>query len=253
MFVESNLMDAESIMTVAEGCDYIVHTASPVAGIVEVEDEDVVIKPAVNGTLAVMKAAQKSKVKKVVITSSIAAVGFGRTGGLTEKDWTDVNTEGLPTYDKSKTLAERAAWEFIAELPDDEKFPLVTINPANVFGPNVSTAPTSSFGFALALVQGHLPKPGLNWYETVMQHNSVDVRDVSQAHLEAVLRDEASDKRFILCAESESETEPAFYVGNRAVEVLGIKYTGHTKSMTDMKASMIATGCIEADNVAVQQ
>ena len=283
--VEADLMDKESIMTAAEGCEYIVHTASPVCDLSTVyENEDEIIQPAVDGTLAVMKAAQKNKVKKVVITSSTAAVAFDLESDkiFTEEDWTDINAERLPTYLKSKTLAERAAWEFIAELPDDEKMKLVAINPGIVTGPTISTSSESiNLGKNLLLgIMPMLPKLKISF---------VDIRNVSQAHLEAVLRDEADNKRFILCAETRDFIDFARPLekkfgkdypikarempkiipmimrfwnpqmalvykgwgkgcecsGNRAKEIMGIDYIGVEKSMMDMGESLIATGCIE--------
>lgn len=138
--VDADLMNEESILAAAEGCDYIVHTASPVCDVSKVYDnEDEIINPAVDGTLAIMKAAQKNKVRKVVITSSVAAIVGGHEDDsekvFTEEDWTDLSKDGLVTYYKSKTLAEKAAWDFVAKLPTDEKIPLVTINPAVVMGP----------------------------------------------------------------------------------------------------------------------
>ena len=285
--VNADLMNEESIMAAAEGCDYIVHTASPVCDIGKVfENEDEIIKPAVDGTLAIMKAARKNKAKKVVITSSIAAVAGEYVTSdkvFTEEDWTDITKEGLFTYMKSKTLAEKAAWDFVAELPDDEKIPLVTINPAIVLGPNVSTGSSESLDFGKNLMLG-------KWPMLISQKIAyVDVRDVSKAHLEGLLRDEANDKRFILCAGSPELVEFAkpleakfgkdypvrarmmpklmpmimrlwdsemaeiykiwgngvLFDGTRATEILDIEYIGLEKCLVDMGDSMIATGCIE--------
>ena len=123
-----------------EGSTYIVHTASPFP-IEKPKDEMVLIEPAVEGTLAVMKAARLNKVKRVVITSSVASIfktGVEGQTHFTENDWTD--TKIAQPYEKSKTLAEKAAWDFIAELPDDEKFEVATINPGLVVGPNLNEA-----------------------------------------------------------------------------------------------------------------
>mmetsp|Transcript_2906 Transcript_2906/g.4351 ORF Transcript_2906/g.4351 Transcript_2906/m.4351 type:complete len:355 (+) Transcript_2906:111-1175(+) len=283
--VNADLMNEDSIMAAAEGCDYIVHTASPVCDIGKVfENEDEIIKPAVDGTLAIMKAARKNKAKKVVITSSIAAVAGDTSDKVfTEEDWTDITKEGLATYHKSKTLAEKAAWDFVAELPNDEKIPLVTINPGIVLGPNVSTGSSESLDFCKNLMLGKWPM-----YPS-QKVGFVDVRDVSKAHLEGLLRDEANDKRFILCAESPELVEfvrpleakfgkdypvrakemPKFMPmvmrlwnpemaelykawgkgvlcdGSRAAEILGIEYIGLEKCMVEMADSMISTGCIE--------
>lgn len=284
--VEADLLDEDSILAAAEGCDYIVHTASPVCDLNAVfENEDDVIKPAVGGTLAIMKAAHTNKVKKVVITSSIAAIVGGNEGSaksLTEEDWTDINKKGLKTYFKSKTLGEKAAWDFVADLPDDEKISIVTINPAIIMGPNISTSSSESINFGKDLMLAKypmLPKQTIPF---------VDIRDVCKAHLEAVLRDEANDKRFILCAECPYLVELAkaleqkfgkdypvrakempkiipmimrlwnaemaviyrhwgkghVFDGSRATEILGIEYIGHEKSLVDMGESLIATGCI---------
>ena len=292
--VEADLMNEQSIMTASEGCDYIVHTASPMCDAFTVfENEDEFIKPAVDGTLAVMKAAHKNKVKKVVITSSTAAIAGAdpevENGKIfTEEDWTDIDTEGLPTYFKSKTLAERAAWDFLADLPDDEKMPLVAINPSIIIGPNVSTGSSESIQVGKSLLLGEFPM------FPKRKVSFADIRDVSRAHLEAVLRDEADNKRFILCAgapdliEFAKALEEKFgkdypikarempkilpmimrfwssemamiykgwgqeyeFNGNRAAEILGIHYIGVEKSTIDMGESLIATGCVEDKRTA---
>ena len=123
-----------------EGSTYIVHTASPFP-IEEPKDENVLIKPAVEGTLAVMKAAILNKVKRVVITSSIVSIfktGVEGQTHFTENDWTDIKI--AQPYDKSKTLAEKAAWDFVSNLPEDEKIELAIINPGLVVGPNLNEA-----------------------------------------------------------------------------------------------------------------
>jgi nucleoside-diphosphate-sugar epimerase len=109
--VAADLTDPASIQTAVAGCDFVVHTASPVF-IEESTSEDDYIKPAVDGTLSVLRAATDSGVKRVVITSSVAsAYGTKTEGLLTEDDWTDLAT-CTHIYRKSKTLAERAAWDF---------------------------------------------------------------------------------------------------------------------------------------------
>jgi len=96
------------------------------------------IQPAVEGTLAVMRAAHKFKVRRVVITSSVASIMSGGKDSYkdiyNEDDWSDVKACGA--YEKSKTLAEKAAWDFISDLPEKERFELVTINPSLILGPN---------------------------------------------------------------------------------------------------------------------
>jgi nucleoside-diphosphate-sugar epimerase len=142
-FAEIDLLDpVDRWVDVVKGCDYVQHVASPFP-IAEPKHEDDLIKPAVEGTLAVLRAAASSRgsVKRVVITSSVAAVAYGRYGEWSphgcppaqrkhvfdEKDWSDV--KGCDAYPKSKTLAEKAAWEFVEKLDDSEKFELAVINP----------------------------------------------------------------------------------------------------------------------------
>ena len=111
-FVEADLLDEASLFKAIEGSTYVVHTASP-APIVMPKDENVLIKPAVNGTMAIMKAAHKNGVKRVVITSSISAISTTHDPTKTEftvADWSDL-TNADP-YDKSKTMAEKSDWDF---------------------------------------------------------------------------------------------------------------------------------------------
>jgi len=118
------------------------HTASPFI-IYEPDDENELIKPAVDGTLSVLKACKTHKVKHVVITSSVAAVRYVATddrpadGIFNEGHWSnpDKTKSGISSYSKSKTLAERAAWDFVAALSDEDKFDLTVCNPAFIIGP----------------------------------------------------------------------------------------------------------------------
>lgn len=127
-----------------EGSTYVVHTASPFP-IIEPKDEQTLIKPAVDGTLAVCRACQASKVKRLVITSSVVSIMESADKDKTEftvEDWSA--PEICNAYHKSKTLAERAAWDFQAALPEDEKYEIVVINPGLVLGPNLNKAQFSS-------------------------------------------------------------------------------------------------------------
>ncbi len=131
--VQADLLDADSLDRAIEGCDYVVHTASPLP-VKPPTDENECIKPAVEGTLAVLRAAAKHKVKRVVITSSALTITMKKTENMkelyNEDDWADM--EVLGPYEKSKTLAERAAWDFVKDLPEDQKFELVTVIPGLV-------------------------------------------------------------------------------------------------------------------------
>src|ERR1700754_3572494 len=120
------------------GCDYVLHVASPLPTS-EPEHEDDIIIPAREGTLRVLRAARDAGVKRVVLISSFGAVGYGhkpRKTPFTEADWTDISGADVTAYIKSKTLAERAAWDFIAR--EGDKLELSVINPVGIFGPVLS-------------------------------------------------------------------------------------------------------------------
>ena len=149
-----------------------------------------------------MKAAQASKVKRVVVTSSIAAiVGLDQADipdddTFTGEHWTDTNSElGKKAYYKSKTLAEKAAWDFVKGLPEEEKFELATINPSFVIGPAISGPGFESQKIIADMVTGKLPGMPL------LRFHYVDVRDVALAHVRALEEPEAAGKRIILAAE----------------------------------------------------
>ena len=110
--VEADLLDEDSLFKAIEGSIFVVHTASPVL-IGKPKNEDVLIKPAVEGTMAVVRAAHKNRVKRVVITSSVAAIYVSPDKNKMEfsvEDWTDLKLAS--PYEKSKTMAEKAAWDF---------------------------------------------------------------------------------------------------------------------------------------------
>ena len=114
-FVAADLLADQGWAEAVAGCAYVLHVASPFPAIMP-KNEQELINPAREGTLRVLRAARNEGVKRVVLTSSFAAVGYGHTATtdiFTEKDWTDLKASGLSAYVKSKTLAEQAAWEFI--------------------------------------------------------------------------------------------------------------------------------------------
>lgn len=180
-------------------CAYVLHVASPFpAGPPDHEDDLVV--PAVEGTRRVLRAcADSGSVRRVVLTSSIAAVsgGYGPESGVrTEADWS--NLDRSDAYQKSKTLAERAAWEFVSELPDGKRFELVAINPGVCLGPLLGSEPNTSLESVRKLLSREMPG--------VLQLGFaiVDVRDVALAHRLAMERPEAVGKRYICAGESVS-------------------------------------------------
>ena len=184
--VAAELLDPESLDKAIEGCEYVVHTASPLP-IKMPTDENELIKPAVEGTLAVLRAAHKHKVKRVVWTSSGLTISMRRPENqkplYNESDWSDVDI--LAPYEKSKTLAEQAAWKFIQELPEGEKVELVTIIPGLVQGPALIQSDFSSSNYMKMLMLGLMPALPKVMFPIV------DVRNVAEAHLQGVKVEEA--------------------------------------------------------------
>ena len=176
--------------------EYVLHVASPFP-LYEPKHEDELIVPAVQGTLRVLRAAHKAGVKRVVQVSSVAAISSGHNGEnktFSEADWSDL-TKDIGAYAKSKTLAERAAWDFINGSENTNKMELVTINPPLILGP----VPNKDFRTSIELVRtimlGQVPGVGR------IKMGSVDVRDVASAIILAMQTPEAAGKRFIVAAD----------------------------------------------------
>src|ERR1700722_18134787 len=139
------------------GCDYVLHVASPFPQTVP-KDEDEIIVPAREGALRVLRAARDAGVKRVVLTSSFAAVGYGQppqTAPFNETNWTNPNADGLTAYVKSKTLAERAAWDFMAH--EGGKLELSVVNPVAVFGPVLGPDYSISILYVQRMMDGAIP------------------------------------------------------------------------------------------------
>ncbi|MFI8008012.1 NAD-dependent epimerase/dehydratase family protein [Streptomyces sp. NPDC086010] len=172
-----------------EGVGHVLHLASPFP-FVQPDSEEELIRPARDGALRVLQAARAAAVPRVVMTSSYAAVGYTvkPDGHYSETDWTDPDTEGLPPYHKSKVLAERAAWDFVR---DQDGIELAVINPTGIFGPVLSDRPSASVGLVRAMLAGQMP------VVPVMHFGIVDVRDVVDLHLRAMLHPKAAGERFI--------------------------------------------------------
>ena len=200
--VNADLLNADSISAAIAGSTYVVHVASP---FYFPENDDDVIKPAVDGTMAVMHACKASGVKRCVITSSIAAIFApakedapdAETGCYDESVWSNPDRpEGIPGYFKSKTLAEKAAWDFQKSLPEAERFEIVCINPVYVHGPTLIPGGFTSADIIVAFFEGSNKLIGPTGMPTV------DVRDISKMHLEGLRRPEAANQRFIGCHET---------------------------------------------------
>ena len=199
--VAADLMDADSIMKALEGSSLVAHVASPFV-LDMPADENELIRPAVEGTLGVLRACQAHGIKRVVVTSSCASLMYPKEGEypadgkLTEESWTDPESSKISAYVKSKTLAERAAWDFVAKLPEDQKIELTTINPGFVIGPTLVGGGFASGEAIRKFMTGEFP--ALPYVHMPV----VDVRDVAKAHVRAIMLDEAQGKRFILNSES---------------------------------------------------
>jgi dihydroflavonol-4-reductase len=189
--VTANLESDDGWAGAVADCDYVLHVASPFP-LTDPADEDELIRPAVQGTLRVLRASAASgTVKRVVLTSSIAAIRGDSRGGrtLTEEDWTDPGASRDP-YQKSKTLAERAAWEFARA---DGRLELTVINPGLVLGPVKCAAASTSLEPVRRLLARNVPGvPRLGWAV-------VDVRDIAVAHRLAMELPAAVGQRYI-CA-----------------------------------------------------
>jgi nucleoside-diphosphate-sugar epimerase len=176
------------------GCDYVLHVASPFPAQVP-NDENELIGPARDGALRVLRAARDAGVRRVVLTSSFAAIGYGttpRATPYTEADWTDPNGAGVLPYAKSKTLAERAAWDFIAR--EGGALELAVVNPVGVFGPALAADYSTSILIVQRLMDGAVPGCPRLWF------GAVDVRDVADLHLRAMTDPAAKGERFLAVA-----------------------------------------------------
>ena len=173
------------------GCDYILHVASPFPPGVPKHEDDLIV-PAREGALRVLRFARDAGVKRVVLTSSFAAVGYGQIPiaghPFTEENWTNL-TEKVSAYVKSKTLAERAAWDFIAS--EGGALELAVVNPVGIFGPVLGSDHSTSTDFIRRLLDGEMP--GL----PRMVFGVVDVRDVADLHLRAMTNPAAKGERFL--------------------------------------------------------
>lgn len=196
-FVAADLLADESWEAAVRGCEYVLHVASPFPA-AEPKNEDELIIPARDGALRVLRAAAAGGVRRVVLTSSLAAVlyGYGPTQlHFDESNWSDVNGV-IGAYAKSKTLAERAAWDFVENLKGERPLELAVINPGLVMGPYLDKTLTTSGEVIYRLMRHEVPGlPHIQW-------NIVDVRDVAAAHISAMTVPEAAGQRFCCYAET---------------------------------------------------
>lgn len=185
-------------------CRFVLHVASPLPRGAAKNDDELVV-PARDGTLRVLRAAHVAGVERVVLTSSVSAIVYGndRSKTFDESDWSNVQGRRIGAYDKSKTLAERAAWTFMNELDVDASMELVVINPGLVLGPLL----TSDWGTSGELVKRIIEHdvPAIPDISLAM----VDVRDVASAHVTALTTPGAAGQRFICTEANHSMMEVA--------------------------------------------
>ena len=175
------------------GCDFVLHVASPFPAGAPRSDAELIV-PARDGTLRVLRAARDAGVRRVVLTSSFAAIGYGHANlgrPFNETDWTDP-ARAASAYVKSKTIAERAAWDFIAR--EGGGMELAVINPVAVMGPVLGPDYSSSIALIQQLLRGALPGLPQLWF------GIVDVRDVADLHLRAMTAPAANGERFLAVA-----------------------------------------------------
>ena len=195
--VMAELLSDEGWDDAMKECRFVLHVASPLPWTIP-RDENELITPAREGALRVLRFAKQAGVERVVLTSSISAVAYGqdRDHVFDESDWSNVEDSRLSAYDKSKTVAERAAWAYMDSAASDSTMDLVVINPGLVLGPLLSNEWSLSAELIIKMMNRAVPAiPDLRM---VM----VDVRDVAAAHLKAMTNTQASGQRFLCCTES---------------------------------------------------
>ena len=191
-FCKLDLLEDDGWEDAMWDCDYLMHVASPFV-IEDPKDENELIKPAKEGTLRALNAAKKAGIKRVVLTSSVAAVNSHMMSGTSDHTtWTDINSKYVTPYQKSKTIAEKAAWDFYNNQDSDNRIELVVINPGGVMGPQLGNdLGGASTQIVSQLISGKFPMiPALSF-------PFIDVRDVAILHLKAMTTPEADGKRFI--------------------------------------------------------
>ena len=193
-FIAADLTADAGWAEAVTACDYVMHVASPLPPSVP-KDENELIVPAREGTLRVLRAARDAGVKRVVLTSSFAAIGYGhlqRSRPFDETDWTNLEGADVQPYPKSKTLAERAAWDFLAR--EGGGLELATVNPVAVFGPVLGPDFSASITLIRSLLAGQAPAAPRIYF------GMVDVRDVADLHLRAMTDPAAKGERFLAVA-----------------------------------------------------
>jgi nucleoside-diphosphate-sugar epimerase len=192
-FVAADLTQDGGWTEAVSGCEFVLHVASPFPPGPPKHEDDLIV-PAREGALRVLRASRDAGVKRVVLTSSFAAIGYGMDPlerPFDERDWSDPNAN-IGAYAKSKTLAERAAWDFIKR--EGSGIELAVVNPVGVFGPVLGKDYSTSILIVSKMLDGALPGLPKIWF------GAVDVRDVADMHLRAMTMPAAAGERFLAVA-----------------------------------------------------
>jgi nucleoside-diphosphate-sugar epimerase len=193
-FVATDLTSDQGWPEAVADCDYVLHVASPFA-LSMPKNEDEMIVPARDGTLRVLRAAQAAGVKRVVLTSSFVAVAYGqaaRDKPFNEENWTNIRGD-VTSYMKSKTIAERAAWDFVAQ--PGNKLELAVVNPVGVFGPVLGSDYSETIQIIKLMLDGTVPMLPSNHI------TMVDVRDLADLQIRAMTHPDAKGQRFIAASD----------------------------------------------------
>lgn len=189
--VQADLGDDAGWAEAVAGCTYVLHVASPFPP-QQPEDPDELIVPAREGTLRVLRSALDAGVQRVVVTSSVAAIRNTKEdpgpGPRTEEHWTDPDNEALTPYTRSKTIAERAAWDLVRERGAEDR--LAVVNPGAIIGPTLSDDHSYSLTLIERLLAGMPAAPKLGF-------TFVDVRDVAALEIAAMTSPAAGGQRYI--------------------------------------------------------
>src|SRR3954453_23256638 len=190
----ADLLSDEHWNLLAEGCDYVLHVASPLPAS-QPKNADELIVPARDGTLRVVRAALDAGVERIVLTSSVAAIRGGNEGrAVDETIWTDLDASGLTPYVRSKTIAERAAWDLAEERNMRDR--IATVNPTVILGPMRSDDRSASLQVIERLLNGMPAMPRLR-----VGFGYVDVRDVADLEPRGKTSPEAAGERFVAVTE----------------------------------------------------
>lgn len=193
--VTADLTSDDGWKAAMAGVDEVYHVASPIPP-AQPKDPDELVVPAREGTLRVLRAARDAGARRVVLTSSFAAIGYTPkpSAEFTEDDWTDPDMPGLQPYPRSKTIAERAAWDFMnseGAVSGNGGTELVVINPTFILGPPLTSATGSSLYLIKAMFGGTMSVAPRHRF------GIADVRDVADLHIRAMAAPAAAGKRFI--------------------------------------------------------